>query len=184
MVRIGQLLISLESREIQVNSQSLRIGNRAFDILELLIRAQETLVSKDEIMRRVWPDTVVQENNLRVHVAALRKALGADRDLIKTVPGRGYRLIPAPALEGPPLPEETAAGLLPRTSTLLPAGVSAVIGRQTLAAQVLDALNAARVFTLVGAGGIGKTRIALEVAGQAAMRFPDGVVFVPLASDR
>jgi predicted ATPase/DNA-binding winged helix-turn-helix (wHTH) protein len=182
MVRIGQLLISLESREIQLDSQSLRIGSRAFDILELLIRAQGTLVSKDEIMRRVWPDTVVEENNLQVHVAALRKALGADRDLIKTVPGRGYRLIPAPAHEAPPLQDETAAGLLPRTSTLLPAGVSALIGRQTLVAQVLDALNAARVFTLVGAGGIGKTRVALEVAGQAAMRFPDGVVFVPLAS--
>jgi predicted ATPase/DNA-binding winged helix-turn-helix (wHTH) protein len=180
MVRIGQLLISLESREIQLEGESLRIGSRAFDILELLIRAQGTLVSKDEIMRRVWPDTVVEENNLQVHVAALRKALGADRDLIKTVPGRGYRLIPTH--EEPPLQHEDAAVLLPSTSTMLPAGVSALIGRQTLVAQVLDALSAARVFTLVGAGGIGKTRVALEVAGQAAMRFPDGVVFVPLAS--
>lgn len=180
MVRIGQLLISLESREIQLNSESLRIGSRAFDILELLIRAQGTLVSKDEIMRRVWPDTVVEENNLQVHIAALRKALGVDRDLIKTVPGRGYRLIPAH--EEPPSQREDAAVLLPCTSTVLTAGVSALIGRQQLVAQVLDALNAARVFTLVGAGGIGKTRVALEVAAQSAMRFPDGVVFVPLAS--
>src|SRR5471032_2964666 len=138
MVRIGQLLISLESREIQLDSESLRIGSRAFDTLELLIRAQGTLVSKDEIMRRVWPDTVVEENNLQVHVAALRKALGADRDLIKTVPGRGYRLIPAH--EDTPLQHEDAAVLLPCTSTMLPAGVSALIGRQTLVAQVLDAL--------------------------------------------
>ena len=149
MVRIGQLLISLESREIQLNSESLRIGSRAFDILELLIRAQGALVSKDEIMRRVWPDTVVEENNLQVHVAALRKALGADRDLIKTVPGRGYRLIPAH--EDPPLQHEDAAVLLPCTSTMLPAGVSALIGRQTLVAQVLDALNAARVVTRLAA---------------------------------
>ena len=180
MVRIGQLLISLESREIQLNSESLRIGSRAFDILELLIRAQGTLVSKDEIMRRVWPDTVVEENNLQVHVAALRKALGADRDLIKTIPGRGYRL--TLTHEEPPLQCEDDAGLLACTSTLLPAGVSDLIGRQALVAQVLGALNAARVLTLVGAGGIGKTRVALEVAGQATMRFPDGVVFVPLAS--
>ena len=180
MVRIGQLLISIESREIQLDSESLRIGSRAFDILELLIRAQGTLVSKDEIMRRVWPDTVVEENNLQVHVAALRKALGADRDLIKTVPGRGYRLIPAH--EEPPLQHEDAIGLLPCASYTLAAGVSALIGRQPLVAQVLNALSAARVLTLVGAGGIGKTRVALEVAGQAATRFPDGLVFVPLAS--
>ena len=180
MVRIGQLLISLESREIQLDSESVRIGSRAFDILELLIRAQGTLVSKDEIMRRVWPDTVVEENNLQVHVAALRKALGADRDLIKTVPGRGYRLVPAHAET--PVRLDATASLSPCASTLLPAGVSALIGRQTLVTHVLGALNAGRVVTLVGAGGIGKTRVALEVAGQATMRFPDGVVFVPLAS--
>ncbi len=123
---------------------------------------------------------MVEENNLQVHVAALRKALGADRDLIKTVPGRGYRLLPAHA--EPPLQHETTAGLSPCASIMLPAGGPALIGRQTLVAHVLGALNAGRVVTLVGAGGIGKTRVALEVAGQATMRFPDGVVFVPLAS--
>lgn len=69
------------------------MSSRAFDILELLIRANGALVSKDEIMQRVWPHTVVEENNLQVHVVALRKALAGDRNLIVTVPRRGYRLL-------------------------------------------------------------------------------------------
>ena len=71
----------------------MRVGTRAFDILELLISCPGQLVTKDEILQRVWPDTVVEENNLQVHISALRKALGADRDLIRTIPGRGYILI-------------------------------------------------------------------------------------------
>ena len=93
MIQIGQLQVSLDNREIRSNGESLRIGSRAFDILELLIRADGALVSKDEIMRRVWPHSVVEENNLQVHIAALRKALAGDRDLIRTVPGRGYRFV-------------------------------------------------------------------------------------------
>ncbi|WP_010099305.1 winged helix-turn-helix domain-containing protein, partial [Burkholderia ubonensis] len=92
MIRIGPLQVFLDKREIQSNGQPVRIGSRAFDILELLIRANGALVSKDDIMQRVWPRTVVEENNLQVHIAALRKALADDRDLIVTAPGRGYRL--------------------------------------------------------------------------------------------
>src|ERR1700754_3282595 len=93
MIQIGHLQVSLGNREIRSNGESLRIGSRAFEILELLIRANGALVSKDEIMRSVWPNSVVEENNLQVHVAALRKALAGDRDLIRTVPGRGYQLV-------------------------------------------------------------------------------------------
>ncbi|WP_177313891.1 winged helix-turn-helix domain-containing protein, partial [Burkholderia ubonensis] len=91
MIRIGPLQVFLDKREIQANGQPVRIGSRAFDILELLILANGALVSKDDIMQRVWPRTVVEENNLQVHIAALRKALADHRDLIVTVPGRGYR---------------------------------------------------------------------------------------------
>lgn len=93
MLRIGQFEVCLDRREMRSNGQRVRIGSRAFDILELLIQANGELVSKDDIMRRVWPDTIVEENNPHVHIAALRKALADDRDSIRTVPGRGYRLI-------------------------------------------------------------------------------------------
>lgn len=173
MIRIGTLHVFLDRREIRSNGKLLRIGSRAFEILELLIRANGALVSKDEIMQRVWPHTVVEENNLQVHVAALRKALAGDRNLIVTVPGRGYRLVGGQA--------ERAAPVRPATSRLAPAPTE-LIGREQTVAEVLAALDTARVVTLVGAGGIGKTRVALEAAMRAEASFPDGAAFVSLAT--
>jgi DNA-binding response OmpR family regulator len=69
------------------------IGGRAFDLLLRLLRSRGTLVTKEEIVSYVWPCTVVDESNLRFQMASLRKALGGDRDVIKTIPGRGYLFI-------------------------------------------------------------------------------------------
>jgi DNA-binding winged helix-turn-helix (wHTH) protein len=66
------------------------IGSRAFDILHVLVKARGCIVCKREIVKSVWPTTIVEESNLRFQVAQLRKALGDDQDLIKTIPGRGY----------------------------------------------------------------------------------------------
>jgi len=79
-----------KSRALLADGQPVELGSRAFDLLMTLIEASGRLVTKDEIMERVWPSTVVSENNLRVQMAALRRALGNDRDVIKTIPGRGY----------------------------------------------------------------------------------------------
>ncbi|MFJ1211715.1 winged helix-turn-helix domain-containing protein [Burkholderia pyrrocinia] len=173
MIRIGTLHVFLDRREIRSNGKLLRIGSRAFEILELLIRANGALVSKDEIMQRVWPHTIVEENNLQVHIAALRKALADDRNLIVTVPGRGYRLVGG-QIEG-------GAPARPATSRLT-AAPTALVGREQTVADVLAALDTARVVTLVGAGGIGKTRVALEAAMRAEASFPDGAAFVSLAT--
>jgi predicted ATPase len=180
MIRIGPLHVLLEKREVRCNGVPVRMGSRAFDILELLIRARGELVSKEDIMRCVWPQTIVEENNLQVQIAALRKALGADRDLIVTMPGRGYRLLcagedtPAPAALDSTAPVPARFGL--------PIDTSMLVGREGTIAEILLVLEHARVVTLVGAGGIGKTRVALEAAARAASRYEDGVVFVPLAS--
>ncbi|KVV64852.1 transcriptional regulator [Burkholderia cepacia] len=173
MIRIGTLHVFLDRREIRSNGKLLRIGSRAFEILELLIRANGALVSKDEIMQRVWPHTVVEENNLQVHIAALRKALADDRNLIVTVPGRGYRLVGGRTDVAPPVRAVTSR---------LTAAPTALVGREQTVAEVLEALDTARVVTLVGAGGIGKTRLALEAAMRAEARFPDGAAFVSLAT--
>jgi DNA-binding winged helix-turn-helix (wHTH) protein len=69
------------------------IGGRAFDLLLTLLHARGAVVGKEEIVRQVWPTTFVDQGNLRYQMVMLRKALGADRDLIKTVTGRGYLLI-------------------------------------------------------------------------------------------
>jgi DNA-binding winged helix-turn-helix (wHTH) protein len=92
MIRIGHLDVSLSTRSIRVGGAQVRLGSRAFDILELLIRAQGGVVTLDHITKTIWPRTVVVENNIRVHIAAIRKLLGSDRDLLVTSPGRGYRL--------------------------------------------------------------------------------------------
>ncbi|USB88878.1 winged helix-turn-helix domain-containing protein, partial [Burkholderia cenocepacia] len=102
MIQIGTLSVDFEQRDIRRHGASLRIGARALDILEVLHRASGSVVSKDDIMDAVWPGLIVEENRLQVHVATLRKALGASRDLIKTVPGRGYLLV-ASASPGPDL---------------------------------------------------------------------------------
>jgi DNA-binding winged helix-turn-helix (wHTH) protein len=92
MIQIGRFELDPELRTLNGRSGRVRIGARAFDILMYLATSRGRLVTKDELIRHVWPDTIVEENNLQVHLSALRKALGADRNLIVTLTGRGYQL--------------------------------------------------------------------------------------------
>ncbi|MBN3820568.1 transcriptional regulator, partial [Paraburkholderia sp. Se-20369] len=93
MIQIGTLSVDFAQRDIRRHGAPLRVGARAFDILEVLHRADGRVVSKDDIMDAVWPGAIIEENCLQVHVAALRRLLGDHRGLIKTVPGRGYMLV-------------------------------------------------------------------------------------------
>jgi DNA-binding winged helix-turn-helix (wHTH) protein len=81
------------SRALLLDGSPVELGGRAFDLLLVLLRARGAIVGKEEIIRQVWPSTFVDEGNLRFQVTMLRKALGRDRDMIKTVTGRGYLLI-------------------------------------------------------------------------------------------
>ncbi|MDE1182140.1 winged helix-turn-helix domain-containing protein [Paraburkholderia sp.] len=102
MIKIGQVSVSLEMREAHIDGEPLQIGSRAFDILELLIRAGGNTVTKDDILRQVWPKSIVEENNIHVQMSALRKIFGADKHVIRTISGRGYRLaMPSPAAPTP-----------------------------------------------------------------------------------
>ncbi|MBP0588666.1 winged helix-turn-helix domain-containing protein [Paraburkholderia sp. LEh10] len=191
-IKIGQLEISLDHREVRLDGRKVAIGSRAFDILALLIAADGGLVSRDDIMRGVWPTTVVEKNNLQVHISALRRAFGDERDRICTVPGRGYRLIMND--DGPPArcaPEQPGAadedgnpaaeaGRPARQP--LPARVPELVGRQDALSGIAAALRAHQTVTLVGTGGIGKTRLAVEIAHATQHEFVDGVVFVSLAA--
>ncbi|MBB3238546.1 FixJ family two-component response regulator [Pseudomonas sp. Tn43] len=100
MIRLGQATISLERREAFRDGQPLRVGGRAFEILSVLMQADGRIVSKDELITQVWPNTIVEENNLQVQISSLRKLLG-EKQLIQTVPRRGYRLLKE---REPPLP--------------------------------------------------------------------------------
>lgn len=180
MINLGQTCVSLQQRELFKDGAALRVGARAFDILELLIRFQGQLVTKDEILHCVWPQTVVEENNLQVHISALRKALGDDRDLIRTIAGRGYVLLGAGGPEPEVRSEPHVVRKLPKAEPMLPVSVP-LIGREVLFNEVCQALSVCPLVTLTGPGGIGKSALAIEVAQSFANTGSASVYFVSLA---
>jgi predicted ATPase/class 3 adenylate cyclase/DNA-binding winged helix-turn-helix (wHTH) protein len=160
-----------------------RLGSRAFDILVALIERPGQTVSKEELIARAWRDTVVEEAALRVHVAALRKALGdgrAGKRYIANHSGRGYAFI-APVTRK----NELSATAMPDGADVagsLPALLTRVVGRDDVVSRLLQQLVRRRFLTIVGAGGIGKTTVAVAVAGAARAAYEDGVWFVDLAA--
>jgi predicted ATPase/DNA-binding winged helix-turn-helix (wHTH) protein len=174
--RCGAIEIDAAQRQVLIGGAAAKIGARALDVLLALVERRERVVSKRELMDLVWPKLVVEENNLLVHMVALRKLLGAQA--IATIPGRGYRFtLPVDAanreLAESALPSSGIPGNLPVSPPLF--------GR----AQDLDAVHALlqehAVVSIVGAGGIGKTRLALAAAASIAGAFPDGRWWVELA---
>ena len=95
MLEFGRFRLLLRRRQLIADGVPIEVGSRALDLLLALIEADGSLVTKSELLRRVWPGIVVAEDNLKVQIAALRKALGKDRDFISTEFGRGYRFTAA-----------------------------------------------------------------------------------------
>jgi predicted ATPase/DNA-binding winged helix-turn-helix (wHTH) protein len=162
--------------------QPLRLGRRAMDILLILLEHAGNVVSKQQLIARVWPDTVVEDINLRVHMAALRKALGdgqAGQRYIVTVAQRGYSFVAPCSLEQPgqsPAPAAAAPSV-----HNLPVRRTRMIGRQTLIDNLVTQLPRQRFITLVGPGGIGKTTVALRVAELMIGHYRDGIRLLDLA---
>ena len=92
-IGFGHFVVLPAARTLLLKGAPVDIGGRAFDLLMVLLRSRGEVVGKEEIVRHVWPTTIVDEGNLRFQMAVLRKALGADRDRIKTVTGRGYLFV-------------------------------------------------------------------------------------------
>src|SRR5713226_4010517 len=90
-IEFGRFKLVRHRRELLADGRPIELGGRAFDTLVALIDARGTVLGKDELMRRIWPDRVVEENNLQAQISTLRKVFGADRHLIRTVAGRGYQ---------------------------------------------------------------------------------------------
>jgi len=88
---IGECEVRPDERRVLVKGQPAALGARAFDLLLCLVEHRDRVVTKDELLARIWPDLVVEENNLTVQISALRKLLGAQA--VATVPGRGYRFV-------------------------------------------------------------------------------------------
>jgi predicted ATPase len=152
-----------------------------------LIEGQGAVVSKEAMIGRVWPNRIVEESSLHVQISALRNAFGADRDLIRTISGRGYqftgeiRTVAANPDTQAVARTVDAVSAVPRPRTNLPEPVSELIGRGVEFEEILDLTAAHRLVSLTGAGGIGKTRLGLEVARHLLPKFPDGVWAIELA---
>jgi predicted ATPase/DNA-binding winged helix-turn-helix (wHTH) protein len=186
-IAFGRFVVSPLRLQLLADGQPVSLGGRAFDILLALIEAGGAVVSKEALMARVWPDRVVEENALQAQISALRAALGPERGLIRTVSGRGYqfageiRLLQEGKDEPADIGEAAAAPRLGLPPTNLPGSVSELIGRQDELGEVLSLAAAHRLVTLVGPGGIGKTRLALAVARALLPEFANGVWLAELA---
>lgn len=160
----------------------LRLSRRAMDILLILLAHAGNVVSKQQLIAEVWPNSVVEEINLRVHMAALRKALGdgqAGQRYIITVAQRGYSFVAPFSLEQ--IEQDPQREPLESSSHNLPLRRTRMIGRQTLVDSLVAQLPRQRFITLVGPGGIGKTTVALRVAEQLIGRYRDGIRLLDLA---
>src|ERR1700676_3525374 len=91
----GQWEIDLARRELRARGVPVPVGARAFEIIEVLVRSAGELVTKNDLMGRVWPGAIVEDNTLQFHISAIRKALGQDRGILRRASGRGYRLLGA-----------------------------------------------------------------------------------------
>ena len=172
----------IPSRQILLRGdRPVKLGGRALDILHLLVRHAGEEISKDELIAFAWPKVHVDEHNLKVHISSLRRALGDSLQqptYLATIVGHGYQFVAQVKSERigiPDLPDdEDVACNLPEAATL--------IGRKRDVEGVARALDFARLVTLVGPGGVGKTSLAIAAAHARREAFPDGIRFADLAT--
>jgi predicted ATPase/DNA-binding winged helix-turn-helix (wHTH) protein len=179
--------IDLARRELRSLGVPVPLGGRAFEIVAELVQSGGELVTKADLAERVWPRTFVEEGALRVHIAAIRKAFGRDRDMLATAVGRGYRLLGTWKVrqESTPAAQAAVAPMQAHVDpvlTNLPVARFDLIGRASAIPYLRDLLSAYRVVTLTGPGGIGKTALALEVARSVFPELQGDCLLVELAA--
>ena len=181
----GPFRLDLARRELLARGVPVTLGQRALDVLVCLVRRHGQLVTKDELLTEVWPRVVVEENNLQVQISALRKifqAAGDGERYLVTVAGRGYRFVAPVRAPGAAAAADSAAGRQrPAPSGNLPEPLTALIARDAELEALTAQLSAHRLVTLTGAGGVGKTRLAIALGKAMMPAFADGVWFVELA---
>lgn len=170
-VSFGPYTYHRQQRLVSKAGWPVPLGGRALDILAVLLEAPGHFISKATLIERVWPNSVVEDSNLRVHIAALRRALDGQRWILNH-PQRGY-CFAVPAQDALPT-------LLPQHN--LAARLSPVWGRDELVGVLARRLAAQRLLTLTGVAGIGKSTLALALAERVLLRYRDGVWWVDMAT--
>ena len=178
----GPFELHIAQRLLLDNGRVVPLGSHALEILAMVVERRGEVVTKDAIGARIWPGAIVEDVKLRVHVSALRRALGdgvGGRRYIITLPGRGYQFVGALSDTAGPVASELPAARA-RTPGL-PTPLARITGRAEFQNQVIAQLQQRRFVSIVGPGGIGKTTVAVAVADAVQASFPDGVYFLELA---
>jgi predicted ATPase/DNA-binding winged helix-turn-helix (wHTH) protein len=181
----GPFRLFVVERLLEKDGVVVPVGSRALDVLVALVERAGDVVSKKELMSRAWPDTIVDEGSLRVHVAGLRKSLGDGRDgnrYVVNVPGRGYSFVASVRQMALPSSPVAAAAAHTERAESLPPLTQLIVGRQTTIDELSKQVGERRLVTIHGPGGIGKTTVAIAVAHALVEEFTGGVVFFDLAT--
>jgi predicted ATPase len=179
-ISFGPFRLLSARRLLLEGDRPVRLGSRALDMLIALVEHPGEVVSRGELMARVWPNTHVDESNLKFQISALRRTLGGGNRYLLNVAGRGYSFV-APVSRA-----DEAATAAPEPRQIdnphnLPALLTRLIGRDDTITRLADQLLRQRLLTIVGAGGIGKTSVALAVAEQLIPAYEHGVWLIDLA---
>jgi DNA-binding winged helix-turn-helix (wHTH) protein len=160
--RFGRFTLNSRRRELLADGVPVVIGSRAFDILVVLVEAAGQLVTKDELLTRVWPGRFVEENTLQFQISTLRKAMAPDREFIKTIAGRGYRFIADITTHAnPDVGSVRRSGKSPPSADR-PATMSDLVGYEAKLSGLADLVTAYRLAALVGTCSIGGTRLGMD----------------------
>ncbi len=182
-ITFGPFRLFPTARLLEKNGRPLALGNRALDLLTVLVEHAGEVVNQRELLSRVWRGLVVCPSNLRVHMNALRKALddsAREARYIANVTAQGYCFV-APVRRGDESGRVVAAPVPACDSKVeLPAMLERLVGRDDTAAAIAADLLARRFVTVVGPGGIGKTTVALAAAHSLSAQFAGAVCFVDL----
>ncbi|SDZ30712.1 Predicted ATPase [Variovorax sp. YR634] len=186
--RFGPFILKEMQRRLERSGEAVRLGPRAFDLLLQLIKRPGEFIGKDELLSAVWAGVVVEESSVRVHMSMLRKSLGRPgegdgcEEWISNVPQRGYRFnarVHRQSLDAVEAPPPFSA---PSSFAKPPARLTELVGREADVQSILSSLEANRLVTIVGTGGIGKTSVAIHAAERYQLQRAASTAFVDLSS--
>jgi predicted ATPase/DNA-binding winged helix-turn-helix (wHTH) protein len=181
----GPFRLFAAERLLEKADEPLQLGGRALDILITLVERAGEVVTRKELISRVWPDVIVEEANLRVHVAGLRKALGDGHDgarYVANVPGRGYCFVASVTRSASPRSLPPARPVATDRLHKLPARLTRMVGRDDTVRALSAQLMTRRFVSIVGPGGMGKTTVAVSIAHALIDDFGGAVFFVDLGA--